>query len=298
MSASEPRPPIVAVEGLAKRYGRTVAVDGVDLELGPGVTGLLGPNGAGKTTLIRMLTTSTPPTGGRVTVLGREATGSVAERTAVRRLLGYLPQEVAFPRGMTCFAFVDYVALLKEWTDTARRHAEARRVLDLVGLGDRTTRRIRTLSGGQRRRLALAQSFIGAPPLLVLDEPTTGLDPEQRASLRTLLSEHATGGAVLLGTHQTEDVAALCERVIVMDAGRIRYDGAVADFVATAAGRVWLAPRALPGALHSWRTGSGRIRSVGGSAVADAVPADPTVEDAYLLMLGSDAGTDRQESAA
>ncbi|MFB7577321.1 ATP-binding cassette domain-containing protein [Streptomyces sp. NPDC056165] len=280
---------IARAEGLTKRYGTTVALDSVDLALGSGVTGLLGPNGAGKTTLIRMMTTSAPPTAGRITVLGREATGPSADRTEVRRLLGYLPQEVVFPRGMTCFGFVDYIAILKEWTDTARRHSEVRRVLDMVGLGDRTTKKIRTLSGGQRRRLALAQSFIGSPRLLVLDEPTTGLDPEQRASLRALLSEQGSGTAVLLATHQTEDVAALCERVIVMNAGRVRFDGTVAEFVGTATGRVWLADAALPGAEHSWRTGSGRVRSIGGRPGEGAEPAEPSVEDAYLLMLGTNA---------
>jgi ABC-2 type transport system ATP-binding protein len=277
---------IATTRGLTKRYGGTVALAAVDLAINPGVTGLLGPNGAGKTTLIRMLTTSTPPTSGTITVLGHDATGSAADRTEVRRVLGYLPQEVTFPRGMTCFGFVDYIAILKEWTDTRRRHTEARRVLDLVGLGDRTTNRIRSLSGGQRRRLALAQSFIGAPRLLVLDEPTTGLDPEQRASLRGLLSEYGGSGAVLLATHQTEDVAALCERVIVIADGRVRFDGPVADFIATASGQVWLGATAVPGAAHSWRTGTGRVRSIGGTPTTTAQPAEPSVEDAYLLMLG------------
>jgi ABC-2 type transport system ATP-binding protein len=290
--------PVATIENLTKRYGATVALDSVDLTLRPGVTGLLGPNGAGKTTLIRTLTTSTPPTAGRITVLGHEAAGSLAERTEVRRLIGYLPQEVAFPRGMTCFGFVDYIAILKEWTDTARRHAEVRRVLDMVGLGDRTTKRIRALSGGQRRRLALAQAFLGSPRLLVLDEPTTGLDPEQRASLRAVLSQHGGGNAVVLATHQTEDVAALCERVIVMDAGRVRFDGTVAEFVGTATGRVWLADDALRGARHSWRTGTGRIRSVGGSPVSGAEPAEPSVEDAYLLMLGAGARPAEEVAAA
>jgi len=282
--------PLVTVEAVTKRYGHTVALDATSLTLRPGVTGLLGPNGAGKTTLIRILTTATAPSGGRVTVFGHDATGSLADRTEVRRRLGYVPQEVRFPRGLTCFAFVDYIAVLKEWSDAGRRHAEVSRVLDLVGLGDRATRKIRTLSGGQRRRLALAQAFLGSPRLLVLDEPTTGLDPEQRASLRALLSEHGRTATVLLATHQTEDVAALCERVIVVDAGRIRFDGTVAEFVATAAGRVWLGDSPLPGALQTWRTGTGRIRSIGGVAPTTPVPAvtaaEPTVEDAYLLMLG------------
>ena len=280
---------VLTTHNLSKRYGATLALDDIDLTLSTGVTGLLGPNGAGKTTLIRLLTTATPPSSGHITVLGQKATGSAAERTEVRRHLGYLPQEVQFPRGMTCFAFIDYIAVLKEWTSGSLRHAEVRRVLDLVGLGDDSTKRIRTLSGGQRRRLALAQSFIGRPRLLVLDEPTTGLDPEQRALLRGLLSEHGREGAVLLATHQTEDVAALCERVIVIEAGRLRFDGTVADFITTAAGQVWLHESEIPGARVSWRTGTGRIRSIGGTPPRAAEAAEPSVEDAYLLMLGTDA---------
>ncbi len=188
------------------------ALAGVDLEIDRGVTGLLGPNGAGKTTLIRLLATAMPASAGTIEVLGHAATGSLDERTEVRRQIGYLPQEVVIPRTMTAFSFVDYIAVLKEWTDRAARHAEVRRVLELVNLGDDGRRRVRALSGGQRRRLALAQALVGDPAVLILDEPTTGLDPVQRASLRGLLSDAGARGAVLLATHQTEDVAALCER--------------------------------------------------------------------------------------
>jgi len=280
-------PPIVTTRGLTKRYGRTVALDAVDLDLGLGVTGLLGPNGAGKSTLIRLLTTAMLPDAGSVTVLGHHATGGADDRTAVRRALGYVPQEVAIPRSMTCASFVDYVAVLKEWTDAHARRAEVLRVLDLVGLGDRTSAKVRTLSGGQRRRLALAQAFLGSPSFLVLDEPTTGLDPEQRGGLRALVSQRASTAAVLVATHQTEDVAALCDRVVVLAGGRVRYEGTVADFVATCRDSVWLAGTAAPGAVQSWRTAGGDVRSIGGRPPVDARSAEPTVEDAYLLMLGA-----------
>ena len=179
-------------------------------------------------------------------VLGLDP-GDPAERTEIRRQLGYLPQEVGFPRGFTAFAFVDYVALLKEWPQPAARHAEVRRVLDLVDLSGLGAKRIRAMSGGQRRRVALAQALLGSPSVLILDEPTTGVDPEQRVGLRTVLAELARTSIVVLSTHQTEDVAALCERVIVLDRGRIRYDGPVTDLVAQA-GRPGLAGRpARPG---------------------------------------------------
>jgi len=276
----------IALTGVTKSYGSTHVLDHVDLELHAGVTGLLGPNGAGKTTLLRILATVLAPTSGQLCVLGNDPT-TAPGRTACRRRLGYLPQETGFPRGFTPFAFVNYIAALKEWTDREARHNEVRRVLDQVGLSELSTKKLRRLSGGQRHRAALAQALIGDPDLLVLDEPTTGLDPEQRASLRRVLSAAGHDAVVLLATHQTEDVAALCERVIVLDGGRVRWQGTVTELVATAIGRVWLADEAQPGALASWRTGTGRFHHVGHAPPAGAELVEPSVEDAYLLLRGT-----------
>jgi ABC-2 type transport system ATP-binding protein len=275
---------VAELRGVSKRYGGSTALQPTDIVLRTGVTGLLGPNGAGKSTLLRLLATSLEPTTGTITVAGHDVTGSAAERTAARRLLGYLPQEVGFPRRTSAFDFLDYVAVLKEWTETTARHREVQRVLDLVDLGALGTKRVSALSGGQRRRLAIAQSLMGDPSLVVLDEPTTGLDPEQRASLRGILSEQARTSGVLLATHQTDDVSALCDRVVVLDLGAVCFDGTVADLVATADGQVWVGSEANPGALRSWRTGSGAVRSIGGAPRPDARVVEPAVEDAYLLM--------------
>ena len=275
----------VSLTGVTKRYRGTPALDSVDLSFGAGITGLLGPNGAGKTTFLRIVATVLAPDAGDVRLLGRVP--ETADRLAeVRRRLGYLPQEMGFPRGFTAFGFVDYMAVLKEWTAHAARHAEVRRVLDLVDLGNVTTKRISALSGGQRRRVALAQALLGEPDLLLLDEPTTGVDPEQRVTLRQVLSRAGERSTVLLSTHQTEDVAALCDRVVVLDAGRVRFDGPVVDLVATASGRVWLADAPHPAARASWRTGTGRHRNVGEAAPPGADLTEPTLEDAYLLLLG------------
>ncbi len=275
---------VATLRRVTKRYGATTALHPTDLDLRTGVTGLLGPNGAGKSTLLRLLATALQPTSGSITVAGHEVTGTLAERTAARRKLGYFPQEVGFPSRSTAFAFLDYVAVLKEWTETQARHREVQRVLALVDLGGLGGKRSSALSGGQRRRLAIAQALMGAPTMVVLDEPTTGLDPEQRASLRGLLSEQARHSGVLLATHQTEDVSALCDRVIVLDAGTVCFDGAVPDFVATATGRVWVGSESNDGAMSSWRTGSGQTRSIGGAPGPDARVVEPAVEDAYLLM--------------
>ncbi|HET9422489.1 MAG TPA: ATP-binding cassette domain-containing protein [Nocardioides sp.] len=275
---------VAELVGVSKSYGRKRALAPTDLTLSTGVIGLLGPNGAGKTTLLRLLATAQPPTTGQITVAGHDVTGSLRERTRARRLLGYLPQEVGFPSRTTAFGFLDYIGVLKEWSDTPARHAEVQRVLDLVHLGTLGRSRVSALSGGQRRRLAIAQAFIGDPRLVVLDEPTTGLDPEQRASLRGLLSEQARTSVVLLATHQTEDVSALCDRVIVLDDGVVCFDGTVPELIATARGQVWVGADANVGALSSWRTGSGAVRSVGGTPRHDSRAVEPAVEDAYLLM--------------
>jgi ABC-2 type transport system ATP-binding protein len=281
---------LISLRGVGRSFGATQALADIDLDLRAGVIGLLGPNGAGKTTLLRLLATALPPSRGKVRVLGRDVE-VLAERTEIRRRLGYLPQEVGFPRGFTAFAFVDYIALLKEWADPAARHAEVRRVLDQVGLSDAATKRIRAMSGGQRRRVALAQALLGSPPVLILDEPTTGVDPEQRVTLRTVLAELARTSIVVLSTHQTDDVAALCERVVVLDRGRVRYDGAVTELVDRAAGRVWLADQPDPAATVSWRTGTGRYRNVAAEARDDVEHVEPSLEDAYLLLRGDRSGT-------
>lgn len=276
----------VELIGVGKSYAGGRALDAVDLTFDRGVTGLLGPNGAGKTTLLRIVATSIVADRGEVRLLGHDPLGSHREITEIRRRLGYLPQELGYPSDMTTFGFVEYVAVLKEWNDKRRRTHEVRRVLELAELSDLATKRVSRLSGGQRHRVGLAQALIGNPDILVLDEPTTGLDPEQRAKLRNTLSVLGADAAVLLSTHQTEDVAALCERVVVLAGGKVRFDGSVVDLVDTAAGRVWLCDEPGPGAVHTWRTGTGLHRVVGGSAPPGAVPVAPSLEDAYLLMLG------------
>ncbi|MGA7053784.1 MAG: ATP-binding cassette domain-containing protein [Mycobacterium sp.] len=287
----------ISLRGVGRTFGPTRALADVDLDLEPGVIGLLGPNGAGKTTLLRLMATALPFSQGEVRVLDRDPEVP-RERTDIRRRLGYLPQEVGFPRGFTAFAFVDYIALLKEWTEPDARHAEVRRVLDQVGLSDVTTKRVRAMSGGQRRRVALAQALLGSPPVLILDEPTAGVDPEQRVTLRTVLAEIARTSIVLLSTHQTEDVEALCERVIVLDGGRIRYDGQVTELVGRAAGRVWLADQPDPAATVSWRTGTGRYRNIAAHPRGGVEHVEPTLEDAYLLLRGELLDSEQSQEVA
>ena len=274
----------VTLTGLGKSYGRTTALADVDLALAPGITGLLGPNGAGKTTMLRILATALAADSGSVRIHGEDP-ATPDGRVAVRRRLGYVPQETGFPRGFTAFAFVDYMAILKEWADLPARHDEVRRVIDLVGLTDIATKRVGALSGGQRRRVVLAQAMLGHPDLLVLDEPTAGLDPAQRGRLRDVLGRAGETSTVVISTHQTEDVAALCERVVVLDGGTVLFDGPVTAMIGQAAGRVWMAAERDPAAQHAWRTGSGRFRNVG-DPPPSAELIEPALEDAYLLLVG------------
>jgi ABC-2 type transport system ATP-binding protein len=269
---------------VSKTYGRRRALDPVSLHAGHGVLGLLGPNGAGKTTLLRIMATVIAPTGGQVRLLGHDC-ALPAGRAAIRRRLGYVPQECGFPTGFTGFEYVDYVAIVKEWADRRTRHDEVRRVLALMGLTDVAGRRIRRLSGGMRRRLVIAQALLGDPPLLVLDEPTVGLDPEQRLRFRDTVSGLAEGRCVVVSTHQTEDVAALCPRVVVLHEGGIRYDGSPSGLAAMADGRVWTAADRDPGAVLAWRSEGGGLRQIG-APPAGAEPVPPTLEDGYLLLVG------------
>jgi ABC-2 type transport system ATP-binding protein len=271
---------------VSKSYGRQHVLDAVTLRAGPGVLGLLGPNGAGKTTLLRILATVTAAGAGRVELLGRDIAGP-AERAEVRRQLGYVPQETGFPSGFTVFEYVDYVGILKELPDRRARHDEVRRVLDIVGLTAVARKRIRRLSGGMKQRLVIAQALLGDPRLLVLDEPTVGLDPEQRLRFRDTVSALAEKRCVVVSTHQTEDIVAFCPRVVVLHEGRIRFDGPPRELAAAAAGQVWVGATRDAGARLAWRTGDGTLRQVG-SPPAGARLVDPSLEDGYLLLVGAD----------
>ncbi len=273
----------VTITGLSRSYGPTRALDQVDLTLGRGITGLLGPNGAGKTTLLSVLATVSEPDAGQVSVLGLDPR-EPAERVEIRRRLGYLPQELGYHRHFTVAAFLDYVAILKEITGRRERAGEVARVLADTDLERYARRRIRTLSGGMRQRVGIAQALLGQPGLLVLDEPTAGLDPEQRLRFRELLSNLPGDPVIMLSTHQADDIAAICAHVIVLLQGQVRFAGTPAELAATAAGKVWTADGRYGRAHLSWRGSDGRWRHIGRTRPDDVELGSPTVEDGYLLL--------------
>ncbi|MFI8433173.1 ATP-binding cassette domain-containing protein [Streptomyces sp. NPDC079020] len=220
------------VTGLTVRHRRKTALDAVDLDFAPGVHGLLGPNGAGKTSLIRVLATVAAPAAGRVELLGSEvgAASDHRARAAVRRRLGYLPQDFGHYPGFTVREFISYVAWLKEM-DGARVASAVEHAVERVGLADRIDAKVKTLSGGMVRRVGVAQAIVNEPALLLLDEPTAGLDPEQRVEFRALLRELGRTSTVIVSTHLVEDVAVACSEVTLIEAGAIAYRGTTAELM-------------------------------------------------------------------
>jgi ABC-2 type transport system ATP-binding protein len=197
------------------------------------------------------------------------------QRRDIRRRLGYLPQEPGYSRTFTAFELVDYVAVLKEMTDRRARHEEVRRVLELVDLADLSSRKVQGPVGRHAPPARPAQALLGDPELVVLDEPTVGLDPEQRLRFRDLVSRTGEDRTVVLSTHQVEDVAALCEHVVVVDRGRTLFAGSVPELVATAEGASG-ATSAATRALLAWRLGTGEFHHIGsGARRRDAVPPEP-----------------------
>src|SRR5215468_6453707 len=223
---------MIQARGLGVRAGRRMAIDGLDLSMDSGVHGLLGPNGAGKTTLMRSIATVLRPAAGTLTLLGQTVNGRIDLR-GLRRQIGYLPQEFGFYRRFTMREFIEYIAWLKEMP-AAEIPGAVQRAIDRVGLTDRADHRMKTLSGGMVRRAGIAQAIVNDPRILLLDEPTAGLDPEQRLQFRALLREVGTDTCVIVSTHLVEDVAAACTDVVLIDAGRLVFQGVPADLSAAA----------------------------------------------------------------
>lgn len=222
----------VQATGLKVRAGANrTAVDGLDLSLGTGVHGLLGPNGAGKTTLIRALATVVRPTEGTLRLLGEPAGGMGEQHRALRRRIGYLPQEFGYYKRFTVREFVEYMAWLKEVPNQSIP-AAVQRAVERVGLADRADSRMKTLSGGMVRRVGIAQAIVNDPAILLLDEPTVGLDPAQRLRFRELIQELGKDTCVIVSTHLVEDVAAACTDVVLFAEGRLRFQGTPDDLAA------------------------------------------------------------------
>ncbi|MFC5570151.1 ABC transporter ATP-binding protein [Lysobacter yangpyeongensis] len=283
----------LSLESVSYSYRRGhLAVSDVGLTLGTGVVGLLGPNGAGKSTLMRVLSTLARASTGRVLWCGEDI---ARKPDALRRELGYLPQDFGVYEALSAREFLAFLAAVKGLP----ARSVAGRVdacLEMVGLHDVADRRLGDYSGGMRQRVGIAQALLNDPRLLIVDEPTVGLDPEERARFRHLLAELAGQRLVILSTHIVSDIEASAGELAVMAGGRLRYHGAPETLIAAAAGHAWswtipsdrLADvRARFRISRAQRRAQGvEVRVVGERAPsADAMPAIPDLEDAYLWLL-------------
>ena len=284
----------IDITGLTKRYkGNVAALDGLDLVVPTGMFGLLGPNGAGKTTLMRILAGLLRPTAGRVRI-GEHDVSTRAGRLAVQRTLGYLPQDLGVYPDLTAREFLDYVALLKGIDDGPTRRRRVGELLEVVALTADADRRLRGYSGGMRRRVGIAQALLADPRLLIVDEPTAGLDPEERIRFRTLLAQLGGARTVLLSTHIVDDIAQTCRELAVLASGRLVFRGTVGELTRHAEQRVWSVGTAGPAP-----TGGTIVSAVPDDAgmryrvVAptqpdpDAEPVEPNLEDGYLALAQS-----------
>jgi ABC-2 type transport system ATP-binding protein len=279
------------IDRVSKTFrGKVRALDDVSLTVPGGILGLLGANGAGKTTLMRLLTGLIRPNSGRITIGGHDM-ATADGRLAVQRILGYLPQDLGLYPELTAREFLDYVALLKGLDDRPYRRRRVSELLELVRLADAADRKLRGYSGGMRRRVGIAQALLNDPELLVVDEPTAGLDPEERIRFRTVLSQLAERRTVVLSTHIVDDIAQTCTELAVLGRGRLLYRGTVSDLTAYARGRVWSlvtsgpAPPVGTVVAALPQDGATRYRIVAPTRPsADADPVAPTLEDGYIAL--------------
>jgi ABC-type multidrug transport system ATPase subunit len=282
---------VIKAEALTKYYGIVQALAGVDLEIGTEVFGLLGPNGAGKTTFIRIIATLLPPTFGKATVFGHDV---VHDRLPIRKMLGYLPQEFgAYPK-LTGREYLEYIAGLK---GVRRPKEQIEALLSQFGLMQVARRRVTSYSGGMLKRLGIAQALLGNPKVLLVDEPTGGLDPEERVKFREFLMGLRGDRVVVLSTHLVEDVAMACDHLAVLYQGRIKFYGTPRELIQAFQGKVYeievpetevkekLAALGEQVLTTQRRDANRAIRILG--QIEGGCPITPSLEDAYLALLRS-----------
>lgn len=281
----------ITIDHVTKNFRKKPgALGDLTIDLPSGMIGLLGSNGAGKTTLMRILCGIIQPTNGRVLVDGHDLSDPSARR-ALKRVLGYLPQDIEPYPNLNPVEFLDYIGLLKGIPTAAQRKKQASELIERVGLADARKRRIGGFSGGMRRRVGIAQALMGDPRLLVVDEPTAGLDPEERVRFRTLLASLGKDRTLILSTHILDDVAQTCPFVFVLRDGRKAFDGPTSSLVDSARGLTWLTPAAAapPGegvtVVNATTTAEGtRYRIVTRNPPVGAEPIEPSLEDGYMAL--------------
>jgi ABC-2 type transport system ATP-binding protein len=288
----------ILISNLSKVYrkGAQPALDGLDLEIRHGTFGLLGPNGAGKTTLIKILSTQMAPSSGTVSF---DQWDLEKDREQVRRRLGYLPQYFgAYPQ-LSAWEFLDYMGRLGGLRHRRQRHQRIEEVLDAVALGDAGQRKSGTFSGGMRRRLGIAQAIMADPEFIIVDEPTVGLDPEERIRFRGILSRLGRDRAILISTHIVGDISSTCEDIAVLRRGSLVFHGPPEGLVRQAEGHTWEVDttdnhfdafsRRYSVVNITTDGGHMRLRLVGDTPPEAAREVPPNLEDAYVYFMGADA---------
>ena len=286
----------IVIKNLSKNYGRKAALKNMSVTIHSGMYGLLGRNGAGKTSLMRILATLSVPSGGEVSMNGI----SIKETGKIREIIGYLPQNFSFYRNMSVYDAMDYLGLLSNLPDKIRKERIVS-LLERVNLKENMRTKIKVLSGGMRQRLGIAQALLHDPQILIVDEPTAGLDPEERIRFRNLLSEFAEDRIVILSTHISSDVEASCENIGVLDNGKMIWNGATEELVKQAEGKVYLISagkkqdkiiREKYTVLNIIASGSGTQYRVLSETLPEEkhILQDPTLEDGYMYLLSQTDG--------
>jgi ABC-type multidrug transport system ATPase subunit len=278
---------MLTIKDLALTYpDGTEALRGIDLRLEQGVFGLLGPNGAGKSTLMQLLATLLRPSRGTIGFAGIDV---LAQPQSLRRLLGYLPQDFGVYPNVSALHLLDHLVVLKGVVDRAERHAETERLLRLVNLWDVRARAVASFSGGMRQRFGVAQALIGRPQLIIVDEPTAGLDPEERNRLYDVLVQVAEAAVVIISTHIIEDIASLCSRLGVLARGQLLFTGTPDELIGRVGGRIWVSteePRSGQILSSRLQGGQRRYRVLGEHPPGpEARQAEALLEDGYLAAL-------------
>ncbi len=226
----------IEITGVSKSYGKFQALNNINLKIGNGMFGLLGHNGAGKTTLMKLLTTLSQPTKGKIIINGYDVN---KDKLEVRRIVGFLPQTFNIYPQLTSLEFLDYMARLNGIKNKEKRVKLISTLLEKVNLHEFKDKKVGGFSGGMIRRLGIAQALVKDPKILIIDEPTAGLDPEERIRFRTMLVELSEQKIVILSTHIVEDISATCEHIALLKAGELIYSGRPIDFINTARDKVW-----------------------------------------------------------
>ena len=287
----------LSFDRLTKHYGNKIAVDCVSATLEPGVYGLLGANGAGKTTLMRMLCAILESTSGEVLLDGQDVISMGAD---YRNVLGYLPQDFGYYPNYTAMEFLMYIAALKGIPKKIARQ-RAKQLLEEVGLSNVANKKVGTFSGGMKQRVGIAQALLNNPDILILDEPTAGLDPKERVRFRNLLSDYAGDKIVILSTHIVSDIEAIADEVLLMKKGRFVLQGTVSELIEKAKGKVWELT-VLPEETRKWQEKAtvANLRHEGKQLVLriisdtmptpEAVTCEATLEDLYLYYFPTEEG--------